>query len=230
MPQPSTQRPILDSFLPQFAAISDEQTPRDMIPRGESDDLHQPVLGARTNGHSAAFEADEFFGALAHASAGTLNGTADNPVVDQAIAPTPTGVNGNGFGHVNGTARIDSAKIESAKTEPGAIESTLRAAVSEVLATTALATKVANRSSGAQINGAAEIEIGEPTFPPAPAIPSPSDEELSKPPEQARSEAESVPLAEHPATGSCFTPYLVTEIRELRNRCKRRSWWRRLFG
>jgi hypothetical protein len=224
MPQPSTQRPILDSFLPQFAPISDEQTPREMIPAGESD-VGLPVHGGRTNGHSAAFEADEFFGALGHASAGALNGTADNPAVDQDIAPTPTGVNGNGAGHVNGTARIESAKTEAGKIESGAIESTLRAAVSEVLATT-----VASRASAAQTNGAAHIEIGEPPVPPAPAIQPPSDEELLSPPEQAQSPAESVPLAEHPAAGSCFTPYLVTEIRELRNRCKRRSWWRRLFG
>lgn len=36
---------------------------------------------------------------------------------------------------------------------------------------------------------------------------------------------------QHPARGSMFVPYLVTEIRELRNRSHRRkSWWRRLFG
>jgi hypothetical protein len=35
----------------------------------------------------------------------------------------------------------------------------------------------------------------------------------------------------HPAAGSLFVPYLVTEIRELRGRkSRRRSWWRRLFG
>jgi len=35
----------------------------------------------------------------------------------------------------------------------------------------------------------------------------------------------------HPASGSLFVPYLVTEIRELRDRRqRRRSWWRRLFG
>jgi hypothetical protein len=33
----------------------------------------------------------------------------------------------------------------------------------------------------------------------------------------------------HPASGSLFVPYLVTEIRELRDR-RRRSWWRRIFG
>lgn len=35
----------------------------------------------------------------------------------------------------------------------------------------------------------------------------------------------------HPASGSLFVPYLVTEIRELRDRRqRRRSWWRRIFG
>jgi len=35
----------------------------------------------------------------------------------------------------------------------------------------------------------------------------------------------------HPASGSLFTPYLVTEIRELRDRRQhRRGWWRRIFG
>jgi hypothetical protein len=217
MPQPSTQRPILDSFLPQFAATSDEQTSREIIPAGERDDLGHPALGGRTNGHfaafDAAFEAEEFVGPLGHASAGTPNGTPDNPVIDQAVAPTP-GANGNGFSHVNGTA----------KAESGAIESTLRAAVSEVLAT------AASRSSAAHVNGAAEIEIGEPAVPPAPAIQLPSDEEPSDPREQVRSQTDSAAVAEHPAAGSCFTPYLVTEIRELRNRCKRRRWWRRLFG
>jgi len=36
---------------------------------------------------------------------------------------------------------------------------------------------------------------------------------------------------EHPATGSLFSPYLVTEVPDLRKRAdRRRSWWRRLFG
>ncbi len=38
-------------------------------------------------------------------------------------------------------------------------------------------------------------------------------------------------LEPHPATGSLFVPYLVTEIPHLRNRTNRkRSWWRRLLG
>jgi hypothetical protein len=38
-------------------------------------------------------------------------------------------------------------------------------------------------------------------------------------------------LEQHPASGSLFMPYLVTEIPDLRKRCARkRSWWRRLFG
>lgn len=219
MPQPSTQQPILDSFLPQFAAISGEQTPREMIPDGEVDDLGTPVHGGRINGHSAVFDADDFVDPLDHASAGARNGIAEPPVLDQVVAPAPADLNGNGFGHVNGAAKTESGKIES-----GAIESTLKAAVSEVLATTAT-----NRTGAAQINGAAEIEIGEPPLPSAPLVKSPSHEE-SYPPQQAQLPPESVSRAEHPAAGSCFTPYLVTEIRELRNRCKRRSWWRRLFG
>jgi hypothetical protein len=220
MPQPSTQQAILDSFLPQFAAISGEQTPREMVSPGEGDDLGTPVHGGRINGHSAVFDADDFVDPLDHAGASARNGIADPHVLDHAVAPAPTDLNGNGLGHVNGAARIESGKIES-----GAIESTLRDAVSEVLATTA-----ANRTGSARINGVAEIEIGEPPLPPAPTVQSPSHDESSNPPQKSRSSAESVPLSEHPAAGSCFTPYLVTEIRELRNRCKRRSWWRRLFG
>ncbi len=35
----------------------------------------------------------------------------------------------------------------------------------------------------------------------------------------------------HPAAGSLFVPYLVTEVPGLRNRrARRRSWWRRLFS
>jgi hypothetical protein len=52
---------------------------------------------------------------------------------------------------------------------------------------------------------------------------------------EAPSANESAPMAAtrepHPASGSLFVPYLVTEIRELRNRRQsRRSWWRRIFG
>jgi hypothetical protein len=219
MPQPSTQRPILDSFLPQFAATSVEQTSREMIPDGEVDDLGTPVHGGRINGHSAVFDADDLVDPLDQASAGARNGIAEPHVLDHAVGPVPADLNGNGFGHVNVTARIESGKIES-----GAIESTLRAAVSEVLATTAT-----NRTGATQINEAAEFEIGEPPLPSVPLVKSPSHEE-SYPPQQAQLPPEPVSRAEHPAAGSCFTPYLVTEIRELRNRCKRRSWWRRLFG
>jgi hypothetical protein len=38
-------------------------------------------------------------------------------------------------------------------------------------------------------------------------------------------------LPEHPSNGSLFSPYLVTEIPDLRKRkAGRRSWWRRIFG
>ena len=37
-------------------------------------------------------------------------------------------------------------------------------------------------------------------------------------------------LEAHPACGSLFVPYLVTEIPDLRCRRVRRSWWRRLLG
>ncbi len=38
-------------------------------------------------------------------------------------------------------------------------------------------------------------------------------------------------VPEHPATGSLFSPYLVTEVPDLRKRAAgRRKWWRRLFG
>src|SRR5438270_13449745 len=100
MPQPSTQRPILDSFLP-FAPISDEQTPREMIPAGECDQLGLPVPGGRTNGQSAPFGADEILAPLNHATAVTVNGSHEPAVIDQVVGRTPMGLNGNGFGHVN---------------------------------------------------------------------------------------------------------------------------------
>ncbi len=64
--------------------------------------------------------------------------------------------------------------------------------------------------------------------------------ELTEPVEAAALESAESPLeapvdagdrGAHPAAGSMFMPYLVTEIRELRSRSHRRkSWWRRLFG
>jgi hypothetical protein len=212
MPLPSTQRPALTSFLPQFAASSEDQISPGMIPDGEHGDALAAAHASRTNGHSATFDAEEIVNRSEEHSlvlAGSQNGTADHSLFDASDASASVVVNGNGSGYLNGTA----------------IDSSLNRAVGEVLASSA-----ASRSNSAEINGAAEIEIGQPLLPPAPAVQSPNQAEASHQPQQAGSRPESTPLSEHPAAGSCFAPYLVTEIRELRNRCKRRSWWRRLFG
>ncbi|HEV3416112.1 MAG TPA: hypothetical protein VG056_04845 [Pirellulales bacterium] len=79
------------------------------------------------------------------------------------------------------------------------------------------------------LNGAAGVFVGEPSRPAAQAVESAIESESSFATEPGRSEPAALP--EHPSCGSLFTPYFVTEIRELRNRSRRRrSWWRRIFG
>src|SRR5439155_4862711 len=122
--------------------------------------------------------------------AGSQNGSAEHPAVDTADFAAASVLNGSGAGYVNGTASI---------------ESSLRGAVSEILAST-----VANRPDSAEIGGPAEIKIIEPPLPSAPPTRSPSQVEQSQQPQHAEPQAGSAPLPEHPAAGSMFTPYLVT--------------------
>jgi hypothetical protein len=84
-------------------------------------------------------------------------------------------------------------------------------------------------ANGSDANGSARIPVA--SAPPVVEIAPPQssvETAFNAPPVNAPAAAEREP---HPASGSLFTPYLVTEIRELRERRqRRRSWWRRIFG
>jgi hypothetical protein len=95
-----------------------------------------------------------------------------------------------------------------------------------------------SESNGAMIAAPSDSAVESPASPPISDVPPIVGDEAVQPPAVASTESPaedvSAPLSAtretHPASGSLFVPYLVTEIRELRNRRPRRSWWRRIFG
>lgn len=95
------------------------------------------------------------------------------------------------------------------------------------------ATAAASHGAGFDVHPHA---AGQPVPPPVEAEPPVDDLSQSTftglPEAEVHEQRPAAPAREpHPAAGSMFVPYLVTEIRELRSRTqRRRSWWRRIFG
>jgi hypothetical protein len=233
MPQTSTERPALDSFLSQFAAPSDQQNSRPPEPTGErrelngTHELNGTGLAGYLNGRLSDVEMVETNGRVLDDSQFVVedvqNGALGDPTTEIADSSAATLHRGNGATYPNGSHGI---------------ESSLKGAMTEILATTAsqsdsVATLVAN--GAVESNGVEVVEIGDAPVTPMGEIEAAPMADDEAPPDQveqpqAGSEHRSTSLSEHPAAGSLFTPYFVTEIRELRHRCRRRSWWRRLFG
>jgi hypothetical protein len=221
MSQPIPDRQALDSLLAHFATSADEQNPQTPESNGERHELNGGAHPEDLNGRLSELETLEINGHLERqlpiAPLESQNGRHD-PSTPEPINATPSQVHrGNGSGYVNGSAPI---------------EASLKGAMTEILATTAVEP---DAIPPVETNGAAAVEIGEPPLLPtgdideAPAADNKVvRDEVQEP--QAGTDYRPTFLSEHPAAGSLFTPYLVTEIRELRNRCRRRSWWRRLFG
>jgi hypothetical protein len=225
MSQPITDRPALDTFLPQFAPASDQQNSQPPDSNGERRELNGLPQSSFLNGRLSELETVQLHEHSDEPSKVVIdehqNGSLGNSLHEPAdalpstVAPS-TAHRGNGAAHTNGSP---------------AIESSLKGAMAEILATASQSDSVASVPS----NGTAAVEIGDQSTAPPGDIEAPTatdqeaaSDEIDEP--QGAVEDRPASPSEHPAAGSLFTPYLVTEIRELRNRCRRRSWWRRLFG
>jgi hypothetical protein len=210
----------LDSFLAQFATSAVEQNREPPESNGEQHELNGAAHPEFLDGRLSELETLEINGRIERplpiASLESPNCRHDPSTPEPVNATLSQVQSGNGNGYVNGSAPI---------------ETSLKGAMTEILATTAAepdATPPVETS-------AAAVEVGEPPLlstgeiDEAPAADNKvMRDEVQE--QQTGTDYRATSLSEHPAAGSLFTPYLVTEIRELRNRCRRRSWWRRLFG
>jgi hypothetical protein len=213
MPQPSTRRSSLDSFLPQFAAPTDDTTQSGMIPNGDQGhvDVNDHASGA--NGHIAHTAiANGLLDESDDLGSHHKNGNTGHPMLETPVGQTPSLRNGIGSDYVLGTAVFESPLDEAPVVQAVGIE----------------APAAHDHHAGGGVNGVGKVYIGEP--PAARAVEAASATETPSDAEQSQSPAAASTLPQHPAAGSLFTPYLVTEIRELRNRRTRRGFWRRLFG
>ncbi|HEV2969784.1 MAG TPA: hypothetical protein VGY55_07325 [Pirellulales bacterium] len=178
-----------------------------MIPNGDQGfvDANGHFNG---NGHSAALPIENRIvreaSALLHHH---QNGKSGHSMLETAINQTPSTLNGSEF--MLGAGVLDSdLRPHEVEFEPSPHDGQV----------------------GAELNGAAGSYVGELSHPTAPSVEQATQSEDLSEAVQVGSQ-HSAALSEHPACGSLFTPYLVTEIRELRNRSRRRrSWWRRIFG
>jgi len=225
MPQPSPERPTLDSFLPQFAAPSDQPNKQQSESNGASHTAH-------VNGRFSEFETVEINGHLEDHS----RIVAENAVIEDAvIEDAQNGAHGHSaVERADSSAPLHRGNGAAHRSSNGlpTIESSLKGAMTEILASTA---SPSDSMATVGSNGAANVEIGNQAgasvVGDVEALPEvetgPSDDAEERQPD---ADPRLASPSEHPAAGSLFTPYLVTEIRELRNRCRRRSWWQRLFG
>jgi hypothetical protein len=210
MPLPSTRRSSLDSFLPQFAPALDDLTQQEGIPH--SDNGHVDVADhSNGNGHSANPFGHSENGFVADDSAvASQNGVGD-AMFETILDPLSNHLNGSSpvFAHNGVVLEPPSVMAPSASPElipPQDDEASLES------------------------NGEAIASIAESPAPPSASSESESQLDDALNSSRNGSSARGLELPPHPATGSLFTPYLVTEIRELRSRRGRRSWWRRMFG
>ena len=180
----------------------------------------------------AAFAAGESEAQENHHAAADQNGSAPSngfAAIDVAAL--------NGHAHLNGEHALNGEHVLNG------VENRIDPAAGELQAATAPAADVqANGSAVAyQADASAEVAVrtaisdAPPVIESEPARP-PVEPSLNGAatyaPQTPAYPAQTPPAIEpHPAAGSLFVPYLVTEIRELRSRTqRRRSWWRRLFG
>jgi hypothetical protein len=211
MPLPSTRRSSLDTFLPQFAPPIDDLTQPGTIPNG--DNGHVDVADRRSgiNGHVASREDDLQLDELDDDSLSIhQNGVLERPMFDTILDSPPT--------HLNGSSPVY-AHSGTVLEQPAPVDDTTDS-------DTSLAS---SRQFSVETNGHVGA-IGDPFSSPAAATELEDELEESVESEESRSPVMGDELPPHPAAGSLFTPYLVTEIRQLRNRRRRRSWWRRIFG
>ena len=212
MPLPSTRRSSLDSFLPQFAPSIDDLTQPGTTPNG--DNGHVDVVDDRRsgiNGHVASREDDRQFDEPDDDSLAIhQNGVLEHPMFDTLLDSPPTHLNGSSpvYAHSGTFLEQPAPADDSADSD------------------TPLAT---GRKFGIETNGHVGA-IGDSFTSPPTATELEDELEESVEAEDSRSPVLGNELPPHPAAGSLFTPYLVTEIRQLRNRRSRRSWWRRVFG
>jgi hypothetical protein len=141
-----------------------------------------------------------------------MNGINGHTMLETPVSAIPGRLTGVGSDYVLGTAVFESPIADAADTESCAIQDHLS---QDDLADSA-------------INGVGSVRVGE--LPRSSDIESASETEDLSQSEQLSAQGAPSELPPHPAAGSHFTPYLVTEIRELRNRRPRRGFWRRLFG
>jgi hypothetical protein len=211
MPLPSTRRSSLDSFLPQFAPAIDDLTQPGTTPNGDNGYVDVEDRRPGINGHVASPEEDLRIEERNDDSlAIRQNGVLDHPMFDTIIDPSPTHLNGSSpvYAH-SGTVLEQPAHVDDTTASDPPLAS--------------------SRTFGLKTNGQVGA-IGDSFASSAPTT-EPEDE-LDQSLESDASQSPMVgnELPPHPAAGSLFTPYLVTEIRQLRNRRSRRSLWRRIFG
>jgi hypothetical protein len=145
------------------------------------------------------------------------NAISSSPIPSHDVASASDAASQNGHAHLNGDASLNGnvglGYAEAHSTEVNGSE--------------------VNGSATLASNSSAEIvaRVSVPSAPPVVEVAPPQssvESTFSAPPSTAPAAAAREP---HPASGSLFVPYLVTEIRELRElRQRRRSWWRRIFG
>jgi hypothetical protein len=211
MPLPSTRRSTLDSFLPQFDPCSDDLTQSGTTPHGDNGHVDVNDRLAATNGHGAvSIDGDVSVDRATGNGALAQNGAAEHAIFETMLDPSPVHVNGSGPLYTHNVT-LDSHVVIEQPAEPEMPPER-------------------NRQLTDENNGFAGSSIGDALVSPAAVIqpndqPDESVDSLPTNPTLTGSE-----LPPHPAAGSLFTPYLVTEIRQLRNRRSRQSWWRRIFG
>jgi len=212
MPLPSTRHSSLDSFLPQFAPPIDDLTHPGTTPNGDNGlvDVNDRLISR--NGH-AALSIEDPLGAQPSedSSLNHQNGAGDHSMFDTILDPSPTHLNGSSPVYAHSAAVIE---------QPGPVDDTMDSD----------SMSVSSRQFSLETNGAVGVSIGDSFAPSAPIAEPANDPDESLDSEASRSPLFDTELPPHPAAGSLFTPYLVTEIRQLRNRRSRRGFWRRIFG
>lgn len=219
MSQPITDRSTLPAFLPQFAEGSEDSITPATILNGDATVVngvhpaeHEPLNGL--DGHTiemfieaptASRISDSDFLATE-----TSNGAADHVALDRSELQPAVSVNGLGQQHhLNGAAQhVPALEPMADAVHAAAGEPVMQNVASELVSDPVIDDRPLPSAEQAEASVANEV---------------------NGPPAAGSRLPNSVP--EHPASGSMFAPYLVTEIRELRHRAsRRRSWWRRLFG
>ncbi len=250
MPQPPFRETRIESLLPSFE-IADDATALGGFPTNG----HPASNGHSQNGHleNGDFDFDEHEHTAAHPSNvhpsnGAANGqaeslnignrfheqTADNLLAAELLAPEPQVIefqsdetldseSFNGadplsehlLGGVVFSGDLNGSDVLTASQNHKADDEAFSSAVLSSHVTAPLP-PLSSSSEVLSSGPTAQRAVAEPIIPaPAPETPDPPVDAGSL----------------HPACGSLFSPFLVTECRELRKRSKRRrSWWRRLFG